>query len=375
MTRQKEQKQSQGGPSLRGFLRENALNWLLVLVPVSWAVALLGLPLPLLFLTSALAIISLAGLTGQATEEVANQVSTGVAGLLSASFGSVDLLIIGLVGLRSGLVEVVKASITGGIISTILLVLGSSIVAGGWRRSRQVFNRTTAGASAAMLFLAAVALVMPGALALGAFGARQPTPLSIEELSLLVAAVLLAIYVGSLVFSLRTHRALYAAAGPPPHKPRLGLRQAAGLLFVAVTVTALEADLLVMAISAVTAGLHLTEFFVGVILVGAIGSAGEYYTAVLVAQQNRMGLAMNLAISSATQIALFIAPVLIFVSALLGRPMSLVFNPFEIAGVAISVLILAIVSLDGETNWFEGLQLVAVYLILAIVFFFVPAPR
>ncbi|TAK31691.1 MAG: calcium/proton exchanger [Chloroflexota bacterium] len=355
-------------------MRESWLNWLLLLVPVSIAIELLGLPKLWLFVASALAIIPLAGLIGHATEQLAHRVGPGIGGFLNATFGNATELIIALFALRAGLPEVVKASITGSIIGNILLVLGLSMLMGGWRRDKQIFNRTSAGASSAMLFLAVVALVMPAVFDLTIFGSLEFVTPAIEHLSLLVAIVLILTYVASLVFSLKTHRELFTSVPTEPEEARLSLRNSILLLFAATIVTAVEAELLVDGIHEATAALGMTEFFVGVIVVAVVGNAAEHFAAVVMAIKNKMDLAVNIATGSSTQIALFVAPVLVLVSFLFGQPMSLVFNSFEIVGVALSVVALTVVSLDGESNWFEGLQLLAVYVVLAIVFYFVPAP-
>lgn len=354
------------------FVRGSWLNWLLIFVPISVALELLGLPKLWLFFTSALAIIPLAGLIGESTEQLSHRVGPGVGGLLNATFGNAPELIIALFALRAGLQEVVKASISGSIIGNILLVLGLSMLVGGWQRDVQRFSRTHAGASAAMLFLAVVALVMPALFDLAIFGSLERTAPPLESISLLVAVVLIATYLASLIFSLRTHRDLLTSAPHEPEVPRLSVPNSILLLVIATALISLESELLVDGISEATATLGLTEFFVGVVVVALVGNAAEHSTAVLVARRDKMDLAVTIAVGSSTQIALFVAPVLVFVSFFIGQPMSLVFNAFEIVGIAMSVVAISLVSLDGESNWFEGIQLLAVYLVLAIVFFFVP---
>lgn len=351
---------------------ESWLNWLLVFVPVSIIVDVLALPDLWLFITSAIAIVPLAGLIGEATEQLADRVGPGIGGLLNASFGNATELIIAAFALSAGLPEVVKASISGSIISNLLLVLGLSMLVGGWGRERQLFNRTSAAANASMLFLSAIALIMPAVFDLALFGSLERTSPAIEQLSLLVALVLLGTYLASLVFSLRTHRKLFISVAHAPEEPVLSLPTALFLLLAATVATAFEAEALVGAISEASAALGMTEFFVGVIVVAVVGNAAEHFSAVIVALKDKMDLAVNIATGSATQIALFVAPVLVLLSSVMGRPLSLVFNAFETGAVVVSVLILAIVTSDGESNWFEGLQLVAVYIVLAIVFYFVP---
>lgn len=355
--------------SLFTFLRTSWLNWLLLFLPVSIVLEVARASETWIFLTSALAIIPLAGLIGQATEELSGRVGSAWGGFLNATFGNATELIIALLALRAGLHEVVKASISGSIIGNILLVLGVSMFAGGWGREKQHFSRTGAGASASMLFLATVALVMPAVFDVSVKSTQLP--ILEEHLSLLVAIVLLITYLAGLFFSLFTHRTLFAPREVETYLPRLSTVNAVVLLAVATILTAVAAEFLVGAIGGATKALGMTEFFVGVIVVAVIGNAAEHFTAVLMARKNKMDLAMNICTGSSTQIALFVAPVLVFASYLFGSPMSLVFNIFEVAAIGLSVLALSLVSLDGESNWFEGLQLTAVYVILAIVFYYV----
>ena len=355
-----------------GLIRASWLNWLLLFVPVSLGIELLGQPKLWLFTTSAVAIIPLAGLIGEATEQIAGRVGPGLGGLLNATFGNATELIIGFFALLAGLQEVVKASISGSIIGNILFVLGLSMLLGGWGREKQSFNRTSAGASASMLLLAVVALVMPAVFDLAIFGTLARSGPAIEFLSLLVAMVLLATYLASLVFSLKTHRELLSSVPTEPIEVRLSVPSSVALLSGATVLAAVESELLVSAISEATATLGMTHFFVGVVVVALVGNAAEHFSAVSVAMKDKMDLSVTIATGSGTQVALFVAPVLVLASFVVGQPMSLVFNAFEIVGVALSVLALTVVSLDGESNWFEGVQLVAVYLVLAIVFYFVP---
>ena len=362
-----QQRQATG---ILAFLRGNWLNALLVFVPISLAAAGLHASHLWLFLTAALALIPLAGLIGAATEELSLRVGPIYSGLLNATVGNAPELIIGIFALREGLTELVKASISGSLIGNILLVLGLSMLIGGWNREKQVFNRTSAGASAAMLFLAVVALVMPAVFVLTVGHAAATPP--IDRLSLLIACVLLCIYVASLVFSLKTHRALFSMKEDGTVIPRLSTAQAAGVLGIAALATAVEAELLVGTVAEAAHALGMTNFFVGVIIVAIVGNAAEHVSALQMGRKNHMDLAVTICTGSSTQVALFVAPVLVIVSFLIGKPMSLLFNPFEIVGIALSVLAVTVVTLDGESNWFEGLQLTAVYVVLAIVFYFVP---
>jgi Ca2+:H+ antiporter len=277
------------------------------------------------------------------------------------------------VALREGLQDVVKASLTGSILGNILLVLGAAMFAGGLKYERQKFNQTAAGMGASLLLLAAVGLIVP---ALFHFTAGD-RGLAIEhKLSLTISIVLFAIYLASLLFSLRTHRHLYA--GGAHDASDLGEQpwtRSASITILAIVagLVALMSEMLVGAMEPASQQLGLTQVFVGVILVALVGNAAEHSTAVIVAVKNKMDLAYGIAVGSSLQIALFVAPLLVFASYFLGTPLDLTFTPFEVAAVTISVLIVGFVAMDGESNWMEGVMLVGVYLILAIAFFFLPA--
>jgi Ca2+:H+ antiporter len=332
------------------------------------------------FVASALAIVPLAGLMGEATERLASRLGAGVGGLLNATFGNAAELIIALVALQRGLYDVVKASLTGSIIGNILLVLGVSMLAGGLRREKQKFDRSAAAASSTLLALAALALLVPAVfhfVAEGAVAHHTLTPdrevLTEHALSLEIAVVLFISYLLSLVFSLRTHKHLYAgAAMEHEHKPvRVG--RAILTLVVATALVAWMSELLVGAVEETSHVLGLSEVFVGVIVVAVVGNAAEHSTAVMVAMKNHMDLALNIAIGSSIQIALFVAPVLVFASHFMPHgPMDLRFTAFEVLAVMAAVGVVNLVAQDGESNWLEGALLLAVYLVLGLAFFFLP---
>jgi len=350
-------------------------NWLLVLlvfVPVSLVMEYIfhssGL---LIFLASAAAIIPLAGLMGTATEWLAERLGEGIGGLLNATFGNAAELIIAIMALRAGLYDLVKASITGSIIGNILLVFGASALYGGLKYRKQSFNPTAASLGATMLLLSAIGLVVPAIF--HEVGSGDPSPE--RTLSLEIAVVLMLTYVASLVFTLMTHRHLYlGAAGeaeaghePPP------VSKALLLLLVSTVGVAFMSEMLVGAVEPAAEAFHMNEIFVGVILVAIIGNAAEHSSAIIMAGRNRMDTAINIAVGSSIQIALFVAPLLVFLSYAIGpRPMDLVFTPFEVVSVAIAVGCMAFISQDGESHWMEGVQLLAVYLILGIAFYFLP---
>jgi Ca2+:H+ antiporter len=357
---------------------ENALNLLLVFLPLALLGKWLHWPAPAVFGCAALAIVPLAGLMGHATEALADRLGAGVGGLLNATFGNAAELIIALIALRRGLYDVVKASLTGSIIGNILLVLGLAMLAGGARRERQAFDRSAATVGSTLLALAAVGLVVPAlfhvvahaeALTAAATLARE------HDLSLEIAIVLFAVYLLSLLFTLRTHPHLYRgrpadAAAHPAHAPLGG---AVVRLLGATAGVAVMSEVLVGAVEEASHALGLSEVFVGVIVVAIIGNAAEHSTAVVAALRDRMDLAMSVAIGSSIQIALFVAPLLVFASYAIGpRPMDLRFTVFEVVAVAIAVSVTHLVAQDGESNWLEGVMLLAVYLVLGIAFYALP---
>ncbi|MCA1818130.1 MAG: calcium/proton exchanger [Acidobacteria bacterium] len=379
-----------------------SLNWLLVFVPA--AILLRFVPSfenpTALFVVSCLAIIPLAGLMGRATEHLAERVGAGAGGLLSATFGNAAELIIALFALSRGLEGVVKASITGSIIGNLLLVLGASLLSGGVKFHKQEFNRTAVGVNATALTLAAIALIIPTVF--HQVAARAPvawggwTPEREQHLSLAIAVVLFLTYAASLLFSLGTHRRLFAGAGSDAGTDAgtnaddycaeigkeltlAGEDGGAGsawkwivTLVVATGFVALVAEFLVGAVERARESLGLTEVFLGVIVVAIIGNAAENSAAILMALRNKMDLSLGIALGSSLQIALFVAPVLLFASFLFGRPMDLEFTVPEVVAVVAAVFIAEQIASDGESNWLEGVQLLSVYAILAILFYFLP---
>jgi len=360
--------------------RLQPLDWLLLAVPVAFAIRYVPAwkNETLLFIIAGIAIIPLAGWMGRATEHLGARAGHGIGGLLNATFGNAAELIIALMALSKGLIGVVKASITGSIIGNILLVLGASILAGGMRFPRQTFNQTAARISATSLSLAAVGLIIPTIFHLSAD--RQPggwSPQAEQNLSMAIAAVLFVTYILWLVFALITHKELFA--GPGSGKGGRGGQEETAwsvskgitILALATTLVAFMSEFLVGSVEAARASLGLTEVFVGVIIVATIGNAAEHSTAVSVALKNKMDLSLGIAIGSSLQIALFVTPVLLFASYLFGRPMNLEFSLPEIAAVVLAVWIVVGISGDGECNWLEGVQLIAVYLLIAIAFYFI----
>ena len=348
-------------------------------IPLAVVLELAHASATLIFTVAALGIVPTAALMGLATEELAARSGPGIGGFLNVTFGNAPEIIIATFALGAGLHEVVKASIAGSILGNILLVLGASMFIGGLRRDKQTFNRTAANAQSTMLLLAVVALLMPAIFELVRGTGLPPVGAelvdydsTVEKLSLATAFVLIATYIAGLFFSLKTHRDLF---NPPyaeqeEHGFGWSVRRAVIMLAIAGLAVGLMSEILVGSISEASESIGLSEFFVGVIVVAIVGNAAEHWVAVLMAMKNKMDLAVNIAIGSSAQIALFAAPLLVFASFFIGpEPMPLVFNGFELGAVLVAILIANYVTQDGESNWFEGVQLLAVYVILAIAFF------
>ncbi|MBO1057594.1 MAG: calcium/proton exchanger [Dolichospermum sp. JUN01] len=349
---------------------------LLLFIPISLAAHFLEWGDLIVFITAALAILPLAAWMGTATEEIAVVVGPGIGGFLNATFGNATELIIALVALNAGLIDVVKASITGSIISNLLLVMGLSMLLGGIRYKEQTFESVIARVNASSMNLAVIAILLPTAMNYTSIGISEKT---VQNLSLAVAVVLILVYGLTLLFSMKTHAYLYdvgvadieeEAEAVAHKKPNVWLWS--GVLLVCTLLVAFESELLVGSLEVATSQLGLSALFTGVILVPIIGNAAEHATAVTVAMKNKMDLAMSVAVGSSMQIALFVAPVLVIAGWVIGQPMDLDFNPFELVAVAVSVLIANSISSDGKSNWLEGTLLLAAYTVLGFAFYFHP---
>jgi len=356
------------------------LNWLLLFVPIALVLRFWpGLSNPTaLFICSAIAIIPAAGWIGRATEALAARVGQGLGALLNATFGNAAELIIAGIALYKGHISVVKASITGSIIGNILLVLGLSTLLGGMKHKEQLFNKTAASTAVISLSLAAIALIIPTVFHLSAdLSPAGWSPAVERQLSLGIAVVLFLTYLCLLVFSLKTHKHFFTGAEEKLEEKgdHWSRGKAITILVIATAIVALLSEFLVGTIESVRTTFGITEVFVGVIVVAIVGNAAEHSTAILMALKNKMDLSVGIAIGSSLQIALFVAPVLLFLSYAFGRPMDLEFSLPEIFAMVASVYILFQISSDGETNWIEGVQLLSVYLILGILFFYLPEAR
>ena len=362
--------------ALRSVLAEAPLAWLLIAVPVTAGVhyamphaALLG------FILACIAIIPLAGLLGHATEKLAARVGDAIGGFLNATLGNAAELIIALVALRAGMLDIVKASITGSIIGNLLLVLGAAFLFGGLRYPVQTFATIGARAQVGMMALAALAILVPSIVSVvdgGKFVAKS------VNFSILVSVVLLAVYLLSLVFSLRTHVHLFsdesAGAKQEEHGASWSMSLAVGVMVGVTVLIVWMSEILVATVEHASKALGLSNLFVGVVVVAVVGNAAEHSTAVLMAMRNRMEIAISIAVGSSTQIALFVAPLLVLLSLVMApAPLSLAFTGVEVFLVLMATFVASILLVDGRSTWFTGVQLIAVYLVMAITVFGVPA--
>jgi Ca2+:H+ antiporter len=356
-----------------------------VFIPIAVVLDAASAAPALVFCAAALGVIPTAAVMGEATEHIAAQTGPGIGGFLNVTFGNAPELIIAFFALREGLQEVVKASIVGSIMGNVLLVLGASMVVGGLGREKQTFNRTAANAQSAMLLLALTALILPAVFQLIHGGGLPRVGIEridfgsdVEKLSFGVALILIASYVAGLVFSLKTHREVfnpYEGDGDgdenEEHEGAWTMRRSLIYLAIAAVLVGVMSEVLVGSITEASHDIGISEFFVGVFVVAIVGNAAEHWVAVLVAKKDQMDLAVGIAIGSSAQIALFVAPVLVLLSFVIGpNPLALVFNGYEIAGLLFAVLVANFVTQDGESNWFEGVQLLSLYAVLGLVFYF-----
>jgi Ca2+:H+ antiporter len=344
----------------------------LVFVPASFWLGLSHASPTAVFVVSCLAILPLAGLMGEATEHLAHHTGPGMGGLLNATFGNAAELIIGFMALRAGETEIVKASLTGSIIGNMLMVLGLAMLLGGWKHKELRFNRMAAETGGSMMLLAVVALVIP---AIYATVTHHTEPEHIESISLDISFILILTYVASLVFQFRTHQRFFAPESQAAEEAVAGrpwsIARGALVLTAAAVLTGFVSEILVHAVDAAGTELGLGKVFMGVVVVAVVGNAAEHSTAVLVAMKDKMDLALGIAMGSSMQIALFVAPVLVIAGHVIGQPLGLEFTLLEVAAVMLSVLAVGQLVQDGRTNWFEGVQLLAVYAILAVAFYFI----
>ena len=344
------------------------LKYMLIFIPISFIAKFMNASGTIMFILSCLSIVPLAGLMGKGTEEISFYAGPKVGGFLNGTFGNATELIISFFALKKGLFDVVKSSIAGAVIGNVLLVVGASMLAGGLKYKTQKFNSKVNEVSSSMLVFAVLGLCIPAIFTHTVNPALLNT--RYEGLSIFVAVVMLIIYIFSLIFSFSTHKDLYNTEATEETTASWSLNKSILILVIATILIAIESEFLVNGIEPITASLGWSEFFVGIILIPIIGNAAEHTTAVVMARKDKMDVALEIAIGSSLQIILFVAPVLIFLS-LFFKPMSIVFNEFELVALIASVLIANRVSQDGECNWLEGVQLLAVYLIIAASFFII----
>lgn len=367
------------------FIRKPSLNWLLAAIPAC-AISNYGFHADTVtFILACIAIIPLAGWMGQATEHLTERTSAGVGGLLNATFGNAAELIIALVALKAGNIEIVKASLTGSIIGNILLVLGASLFAGGLRKKEQRFNATGAKAQATLLTIAAMGFLAPAVFHHALVNSHSESVAAEHDMSVAICVILIITYGLGLLFSLKTHRHLFAGHGhsidentgadhKPGHSEIWPAWAALTVLGIATAFVAWVSEMLVHSVEGAAESMGMNEVFIGVIVVAVIGNAAEHSTAILMALKNRMDLSIGIAIGSSIQIALFVAPVLVFLSHLIGpQTLDLVFTIPEVLAVAAAVAITDQIADDGRSNWLEGVLLLSVYAVLAVMFYYLPA--
>ena len=346
------------------------LRLLLVFVPIAIYLGLTHASPTWVFVFCCLAILPLAGLMGEATEHITHHTGPGIGGLMNASFGNAAELIIAFIALRAGETEIVKASLTGSIIGNMLMVLGLSMLLGGWKHTELKFSRIAGESSSSMMVLAVVSLVIP---AIYANVTQHKNPGHIESLSLDISWVLLLTYFASLVFSLKSHKHLFAGEGSDElHEgPVWSVAKSIAVLVVAAGFVGWISEFLVHAVGEAGAAMGMSKVFMGVVVVAIVGNAAEHSTAILVAMKGKMDLSLGIAMGSSMQIALFVAPVLVIAGHFMGQPLGLEFTILEVVAVFLSVGAVSLLVIDGRTNWFEGVQLLAIYTILAMAFYFV----
>lgn len=343
--------------------------WMLLFIPLSFFLAFFTEFKTLTFIASLLAIIPLARILGYTTKEIALQANPTISGLVSATFGNIVELIIAVLALREGLIRVVQASIVGSIIGNILLLTGLSIFFGGLKFKHQSFNNHTANVSSTMLIIAVIGITIPSL-----YSYLNPQHNHVALLSDAVALVMALVYIAGLFFSLKTHRDLFDASDEikaTQEKPTINKKTAAIILLIATVLVAFESDLLVKGIEKVALNIGMTQTFIGVVLIAIVTNIAEKSTAINFARDNKLDISLEIGMSSAIQIALFVVPILVVVSQIFGYSFNLVFSMFEVASIILAVMIVNHLSADGRCNWLEGIQLISVYVIIATVFYFI----
>ncbi len=353
-------------------LFQKPINWLIVALPFALFAEIFHWGDFWIFILSCIGIVPLAGLIGEATESLAVYTGPKIGGLLNATLGNAAELIITLVAIQAGLIELVKASITGSILGNLLLVLGASIFLGGLRHGVQSFDRRQASNHAILLIIVVIGLAIPS---LFSHSIGPDDSIQVEALSIGVAIVLMILYALGLVYTLKTAKSPISYPPTETHTQNHGFTKVEALVLLTISTLGVVwlSEMLVGAVEHVVSNIGVSEFFLGIILIPLVGNVAEHLVAVQVALKNQMELSVEIAVSSSLQIALFVAPVLVFVSLLMGNPLTLIFNQFELIALIAAVVVAALVSSDGESNWLEGVALIGVYLILGVGFFLLPS--
>jgi Ca2+:H+ antiporter len=356
--------------------RSSAIYILLIFAPIAAALEFVHADHLVLFVVSAIALIPLAKLIGDSTEHLATYYGPTAGSLLNVTFGNAAEIIIAVVAISAGLLDLVKASITGAIIGNILLILGLSVIMGGFRFKEQTFSRENVGIQASMLFLAIIGLAVPTILA-STMSSPTENQEQVQLLSDALAFILLIVYILGIVFTFITHKHLFT---PPPegtedinesHGAHWSKKKSFVLLAASMAGVIVVSEILVASVETTGEELGFGELFVGAIIVGIVGNAAEHSSAILLARKGKIELSIGIAAGSGSQIALFVVPILVFSGIAMGQPFTLVFTLLEITVIFLSAIILNLIVHDGRSNWFEGVMLTAVYIIIAIAFFFV----
>jgi Ca2+:H+ antiporter len=356
--------------AIRHFLATEPLVLMLPVLPLALVGELLHWPALVIFILACIGIIPMAAYIGKATESLAHYTGPRIGGLLNATLGNAAELIITITAIRAGLLELVKASITGSILGNLLLVMGFSFVVGGIRHGHQLFDRRNASRNAILLVLAVLAMLIPS---LFSHYIGLDTSPKVEALGLGVAAIMIVLYLLGLLDAARSgDTPVTQKPAPVALLPKWSVATSVVILVLATGGIVWLSELLVGVVEPVVNGLNVSEFFLGIILIPIIGNAAEHLVAVQFAGQNKMALSVEIAVSSSLQVALLVAPILVFLSLALGHPLTLIFNSFELLALIAGVLIAALVSADGESSWLEGTTLIAIYLILGLAFFLLP---
>lgn len=359
------------------FSKSSAIYFLLVFAPIAVVLNLVGADHLILFAMAIIGLIPLAKLIGDSTEHLATHYGATLGSLLNVTFGNAAEIIISVVAINAGLIELVKASITGSILGNIMLIFGLSLIAGGVRHKEQIFNRENAGLQSSLIFLAIIGLAIPTILSTTVLKPIDlESQLKLQILSDVLAIVLICVYVAGILFTFFTHKHLFVAHGGADevleqNHNRWSKRKSFLILGASMVGVVAVSEILVGSVEETSKQFGFGELFVGAIIVGIVGNAAEHSSAILLARKGKIDLSIGIAAGSGTQIALFVVPILVMVGIILGQPFTLEFTLYELATLFLAAIIMNLIAHDGKSNWFEGIMLTAVYLIIAIGFYFI----